>query len=233
MGNAGNNSVISRARRRTLRVGRRLIGKTASRPTNRHSLVGRSDLWAEKRRFQFEFLSSRGMRPEHRLLDIGCGTLRGGIPLIEYLETGHYAGIEARGETLDEGRKELAEAGLEHKQPLLICAADPSQLQFENPIDIAWAFSVLIHMPDEVVNSYMALVARVLGDGGEFYANVSLGERPEYEWQGFPVVTRRRESYQQWAAAHGLSLEELGTLETLGHQMGSGDHMVMLRFTRS
>ena len=57
-----------------------------------------------------------GLAPEHYLLDIGCGTLRGGIPLIAYLLNGHYFGIEMRADILDEGRTELAEAGLVGKR---------------------------------------------------------------------------------------------------------------------
>lgn len=186
-----------------------------------------------KRSFQFQFLTSRGLQPEHRLLDIGCGTLRGGIPLIEYLQTSHYTGVEARAEVLEEGRKELADSGLEHKHPLLIHAAHPAQIQPEAPFDFAWAFSVLIHMPDEVVDAYLGFVSDELAEDGEFYANVALGDRPEGEWQGFPVVFRPRATYERWAASHGLVVDDVGTLDTLGHQMGSGDRMMMLRFTRA
>lgn len=188
-----------------------------------------------KRRFQFEFLTSRGLRAEHRMLDIGCGTLRGGIPFIEYLESGHYIGVEARAEALDEGRGELAEAGLEHKQPLLINASDPAQVRLDAPVDVAWGFSVLFHMPDEVVNAYMDSVAGGLAGAGSFYANVNIGDRDEGEWQGFPVVWRPREFYENLATHHGLDMSDLGSLNALGHRSGipSSDQQVMLRFTRA
>jgi cyclopropane fatty-acyl-phospholipid synthase-like methyltransferase len=200
----------------------------------RHALVGPPHLWAKKRRFQFDFLTSHGLRPGHRLLDIGCGALRGGIPLIEYLETGHYAGVEARAAVLAEGREELAKSGLEHNHPLLIHAADPAQIQLEDPFDFAWAFSVLYHMPDEVVDAYLRLISESLAAGGEFYANVQLSEQPrEGSWQGFPVLSRRRDFYQRLAASHGLRVSDVGTLESLGHQLGAGDNEMMLRFTRA
>jgi len=187
-----------------------------------------------KRTFQFEFLTSHGLRTDHRLLDIGCGTLRGGIPFIEYLEPGHYVGIEARAEVLDEGRKELMDAGLEYKRPLLIHASDPAQVQLEVPVDIAWAFSVLFHMPDEVVDAYLGLVASGLTDGGYFYANVNLGDRHEGEWQGFPVLWRSWEFYERLAASHRLAMSDVGRLNELGHRSGSfsQDQQMMLRFTR-
>ena len=62
-------------------------------PSERHSLVGPAHLWEIKRAFQIQFLQSVGLTPDQYLLDMGCGTLRGGIPIIKYLEPGHYYGI--------------------------------------------------------------------------------------------------------------------------------------------
>jgi cyclopropane fatty-acyl-phospholipid synthase-like methyltransferase len=83
----------------------------------RHALVGPGDLWESKRRFQIEFLLKQGLLPHHRLLDFGCGTLRGGIPLIEYLNDGNYVGLDVRLETLKEACLELEESGLASKNP--------------------------------------------------------------------------------------------------------------------
>jgi cyclopropane fatty-acyl-phospholipid synthase-like methyltransferase len=188
-----------------------------------------------KRRFQFEFLRSRGLRSDQRLLDIGCGTLRGGIPLIDYLQEGGYVGIEARANVLDEGRKELREAGLDAKRPILIHAADLAEVRLETPVDVAWAFSVLIHMTDEIADTCMDLVDRSLTSDGEFYANVQVGERSDRKWFQFPLVSRPHEFYVSLAADHGLEVSDLGTLHALGHRSGSPaqDGHRMLRFTRA
>lgn len=45
-------------------------------PVDRREMVGVPHLWTVKRRFQVEFLRDRGLEPDHRLLDVGCGTLR-------------------------------------------------------------------------------------------------------------------------------------------------------------
>ncbi len=215
-------------------AGRRRVFRMTSRTSARHALVGPPKLWEVKRRFQFEFLTSSGLRPEHRLLDIGCGALRGGIPLIHYLETGHYTGIEARENVLEEGRKELAEAGLENKSPTLIHTDDPAQVHLEARVQIAWAFSVLIHMPDEVVDSCFGLVDRELTSDGRFYANVMLGARAEGRWQEFPVLSRPRDLYESMAARHGLAMSDLGALNTLGWPGESqGGNGTMLCFSRA
>src|SRR5215475_8544809 len=99
---------------RTLR--KRFKWWLASPAERRHSLVGPMRGWQKKRDFQIFFLKQMGLQPAHYLLDIGCGTLRGGIPLIDYLDPGHYFGVEVRPLVLEEAAKELGEAGLEHKQ---------------------------------------------------------------------------------------------------------------------
>lgn len=86
----------------------------------RNSLVGPGHLWKMKRDFQIRFLKSVGMTPEHYVLDFGCGVLRGGLPIIEYLNEGHYYGIESRKAALDEGMKALQDAGLETKVQLFL-----------------------------------------------------------------------------------------------------------------
>lgn len=231
-------SVMTRARERALWAGREFRRKlrpklTARSSTRRAALRGPPDEWAVQRRVQFEFLTSHGLLPEHRLIDIGCGTLCGGIPLIEYLETGHYTGVEARMAVLKEGRKELAEAGLEHKHPLLIHAADPAQIELKAPFDVAWAFMVLIHMSDEIVDAYLRFVSQRMAESGEFYANAALGDHVHGKWQGFPVLSRPLEFYQRSASSHGLSVSELGTLASLSDRIKRGGSTTMLRFTHA
>jgi SAM-dependent methyltransferase len=190
----------------------------ASDPATRHALVGPPDLWQMKRRFQIEFLRSAGLEPRHRLLDLGCGTLRGGIPLIEYLAPGHYAGVEVRRDVLDEGRRELLESGLGERSPQLVHCPRIAELDLGRRFDVAWAFAVLIHMDDTVLDDAIAAIARHLDDGGVFYATANVGSEPAGEWQGFPVVHREAAFYADVFGRHGLVVADIGPLTSFGHQ---------------
>ena len=55
---------------------------------------------------QFRLLCSLGLRAHHQVLDLGCGSLRAGRFLINYLEPGNYCGIEPNKWLIDEGIKE-------------------------------------------------------------------------------------------------------------------------------
>lgn len=183
----------------------------------RHALVGPADLWEMKRRFQIDFLRRAGLLPHHRLLDLGCGTLRGGIPLIDHLAAGNYAGVEVRGEVLDEGRRELAESGLAGKAPQLVHCSRLTELDLGRTFDVAWAFAVLIHMDDHILDDAVAAVARHLVPDGVFYATANVGAEPAGTWQGFPVVHREAAHYAEVFGRHGLALEDLGSLASFGH----------------
>ena len=200
----------------------------------RHSLVGSAAVWKMKRDFQIQFLKDMKLKPEHYLLDLGSGTLRGGIPLIGWLQDGHYFGVEVRARALEEGRKELREAGLEGKNPTLLLSPDISRLTIDRTFDYVWAFSVLIHMTDEILDDTLAFVAKHLSDQGVFYANVNIGDNSRKgRWRGFPVVWRSFEFYSQACANNGLRVIDLGSLRSLGHVSKAKDRQRMLSITKS
>lgn len=206
----------------------------ASREARRHAAVGNPRLWRMKREFQIEFLKRMGLEPGETLLDLGCGTLRGGLPVIAYLEPGHYCGVDVRPEVLEEARAELAEASLAHKAPALVHALELGALELGRRFDWVWAFSVLIHMDDATLERALACVARHLAPQGAFYANVRCeGAAEERLWQGFPVVTRAVDVYRAAAARHGFTLRDLGSLSGLGHVSGEPDqdrqHMLLFQ----
>ena len=61
--------------------------------------------WEEIGRLQFEYLRRQGLRPQHLLLDVGCGALRGGIHFVRYLEESHYCGIDINASLVEAGRR--------------------------------------------------------------------------------------------------------------------------------
>lgn len=131
---------------------------------------------------------------------------------------------------LDEGRRELREAGLEGKNPTLLLSPDISQLSVERTFDYIWAFSVLVHMNDQILDDTLDFVRRHLSGDGVFYANVDIGKGEEGNWQGFPTVARTSVFYRQACAANGLVVTDLGPLKELGHlaRVESQDNQRML-----
>ena len=90
-------------------------GEAGVRQVGHRAYVG--GLWDEMGRLQFDFLARRGLRPAHYPLDVGCGSLRGGVHFIAYLEEGHYLGLEKEPALLEGGVQELGEELFLRKRP--------------------------------------------------------------------------------------------------------------------
>ncbi len=201
----------------------------------RHALIGSGRVWEAKRNWQIAFLRDQGLTSSDTFVDIGCGTLRGGIPIIEMLDRGHYTGIEVRPHILEEAKAELAVHPVAvSKAPKLILSDGFPTLGRLGPFDWAWAFAALIHMTDAIVEECFQFVGRELSESGTFCANVNIGEDADRRTRaGFPVVTRTKQFYQDLALAAGLATVDLGTLSSLGHNLGvGGDFHHMFRFSR-
>jgi SAM-dependent methyltransferase len=211
------------------RVERRLRRRFPSRAQKRHELVGPAHVWREKRDFQIAFLRGNGLLPASTLLDIGCGTLRGGVPIIEYLDSGNYTGVDVRSDIEAEARSELREHALDDKRPHLLYGADIATVDLETHFDFAWAHSVLFHMTDEHLDACLAFVRRHLQTDGVFFANVRLGEHPSDTWREFPLVWRTLDAYRRAASIAGLSVDDLGTVGGLGYELTLGEDHNMLR----
>jgi cyclopropane fatty-acyl-phospholipid synthase-like methyltransferase len=216
-------------------VKRKIVTFFQTPQEKRHALVGPAKLWKMKQDFQINFLKSQGLQPNQKLMDVGCGTLRGGIPLINYLEKGNYYGIEVRNTVLEEGRKELKEHDLERKEPHLIAFSEFNEISLNAKLDVMLAFSVLIHMEDTIVEKCIEFVSKQLENNGTFYANVNLVSHQDSNWQGFPVVFRTLEFYEALASKNNLKVTTIGNLGELGHISGQelGDKQVMLAFKKA
>jgi hypothetical protein len=72
-------------------------------------------LWDQLGQLQFDYMIREGLKPHHKLLDIGCGSLRGGIHFIRYLDAGNYIGTDPNMSLLDAGYEiELGSSGLKN-----------------------------------------------------------------------------------------------------------------------
>jgi SAM-dependent methyltransferase len=139
-------------------------------------------LWGPMGRLQLDFLVARGLRPDARLLDVGCGPLRGGIHFVDYLDAGNYYGIDINESLLDAGYDVELPAVLRAKLPRdrLRCT-DRFDCDFGVSFDFAIAQSLFTHIPLNDIRLCLYRVARVLKVGGSFFA--TFFEAPP----GFPV----------------------------------------------
>jgi hypothetical protein len=80
----------------------------AAEMMSRHGFLGVPvETFAEAGRRQRDALLAEGLRPDSRVLDIGCGCLRAAYWLIHYLDPGCYHGIEPARVRVEHGLRHL------------------------------------------------------------------------------------------------------------------------------
>ncbi|XP_009147278.1 uncharacterized protein LOC103870856 [Brassica rapa] len=103
----------------------------------------------------FEFLAqSSNLKPNSRVLEIGCGTLRVGLHFIRYLNPTHFHCLEKDELSLMAAlRYELPSQGLLHKRPRILRGDDMefSKFGLDTSYDLIYASAVFLHMPDKLV----------------------------------------------------------------------------------
>lgn len=130
-------------------------------------------LWEEIGQLQMNFLRSWGLKPSDRILDIGCGSLRAGVKLVEYLDVGNYFGTDINQSLLDAGYDlELKHVGLEHKLPRdhLICDGDFQFSRLPGSFRFALAQSLFTHLPANHIQLCLARLAPSVEPNGVFFA---------------------------------------------------------------
>jgi 2-polyprenyl-3-methyl-5-hydroxy-6-metoxy-1,4-benzoquinol methylase len=180
--------------------------------------------WDEHRRFQMEIIQREGLKPSSHVMEIGCGPLTLGIPLMQWLDKGHYTGLDVRPAVLGVAHGQVAKAQLAGKNPRLLFSEDfgASELGEAERFEIVWSFSVLFHLTDELLEACFAQVARRLSPDGAYVANIN-AEMPESTWLQFPFNRRDPAFYGAIAGRHGLRMTERGTLESLGFRLDASE----------
>ena len=132
------------------------------------SFVG--GMWEELGKLQFDFLIESGLKPNHKLLDIGCGSLRGGLHYVKYLDEGNYFGLDINKSLIDAGKIELEEANLTNKHPNLIVDDKFSFDKFNSKFDFMISVSVFTHLPMNIIVRCLNNARESLSPNGLYYA---------------------------------------------------------------
>ena len=118
---------------------------------------------------QFEFLFDLGMREYHRILDIGCGSLRLGRHIIPWLMPGRYYGLEPNREIVIAGLQQHFGSGedgeiVRCKQPSFAYNADFDFSFIGEPVDFMMAHSIASHTGVTEIEKLFTAVASACHD---------------------------------------------------------------------
>lgn len=184
---------------------------------NYRSYVGPEDLYDVMGGLQFVVLYELGLRENHTLLDIGCGSLRAGRLFIPYLNPSKYFGIEPFKTLVADGiANNLGDSIYDVKTPnfrfndqfTFAFRGDAPQKGF----DYILAQSIFSHATRSQIAICMHCAAEVMHKNSIFvatYFNATNGEDIDYptEWT-YPSVVRHPYLFMKKVANKvGLTLD--------------------------
>ena len=173
--------------------------------------------WLELGQLQFDYAVSHGLKPDMRMLEVGCGNLRAGRLFIEYLDAGHYYGLDISPDILLGAQDTIADYDLAAKLPHLTLVKN-LRLHFlpDAMFDFAHAHSVFSHSPIEVIDECLAHVGRILAPGGFFDFTFDRTEGAEHHVLHEDFYYRT-ETLIALAAKHGLEATFMADWDATGH----------------
>ncbi|MGH3319215.1 MAG: class I SAM-dependent methyltransferase [Streptosporangiaceae bacterium] len=174
--------------------------------------------WLALGKMQFDYLVDHGLKPGDRVLEIGCGNLRAGWRLIEYLDAGHFYGVDISPDILTSAQETIARFGLQDKLPHLTPVRDLT-LSFlpAGYFTVVHAHSVFSHSPVEVIDECLARIGRVMEADGffDFTFDRTDGEEHHVLREDFYY---RTDTLIRLAEGHGLEARLMNDWECLPHR---------------
>lgn len=168
----------------------------------------------EEGKSQLEILISLGCKPHHRVLEIGCGALVAGFPIMQYLDAGNYTGIDPN-KWLIESTLKLPEvtAVVVEKRPKFFPRAD-----FRTGVDAKFDFiishSILSHASSDQLTDFLVATAQQLTEGGVLAASIRLAEGNDV---GSPGSARHGASFSEWQYPGVSWFKQADVLERARH----------------
>lgn len=145
-------------------------------------------------RVQLELLKLEGLEEKDYVLEIGFGALMSSIPIMSFLEVGHYAGIDPNRWLMD-ASLQIPENQLVvcERQPIFIHNDDFDGSSLGITFDYIYAHSIMSHAAHWQLPLFLKQCAKVLKDQGKVIFSIRLTEKNEYKCEGDDFETHADE----------------------------------------
>jgi cyclopropane fatty-acyl-phospholipid synthase-like methyltransferase len=171
--------------------------------------VGDPSSWSKRGALILELLVECGMTHTSHVLNIGCGNLSEGTPIIRMLEPGRYVGIEPNGW--------LVEAALERdpsildRDPEFLWRTDFDASELGRTFDFVVSHSVLSHCAHWQLPQFLTATRKVVNEGAVMLASFRNDQYNSH--------------HEEWVYP-GVSTFRLPLVQALGWQCGWHVEMV-------
>lgn len=134
---------------------------------------------------QLEILKMDGLRPEMKVLEIGCGCLSAGIPIMQAIEVGNYVGIEPNQWLIDAASQvEPWRQIISQSQPTFLAVTDFDASSTGKKFDRIVAHSVLAHCSYNQMITLLENIRKVISSDGRAVISFRAAEGNAYGSSG-------------------------------------------------
>jgi hypothetical protein len=157
-------------------------------------------------RQQLILLLMAGLEPHSTVLDLGCGVLRAGYWLIQFLDPHCYYGIEPHRERLETGRTFILEPDTERlKQPRFDTNPEFDSGVFDVKFDFFLAYSIWTHASKPQIETMLDNFLRDSKPGAVFLTSILPAVWPRHDYRGKRWFGTSHESDQPGCIRHSLN----------------------------
>lgn len=183
-------------------------------PGSRHyrAFIGATQTYDIFAHMQFSLMTLLGLRQEHTLLDIGCGSLRAGKLFLVYLLPDRYFGIEPEQWLVEEGiANEIGRELAARKRPKFQYSAEFPCSSFGVQFDFIIAQSIFSHASEAQIRKCLAEARASMKNTSMFAASFVEGNE-DYagtEWVYPGTIRYRAKTIERFAKEAGLDCRRL------------------------
>lgn len=118
----------------------------------------------------YTYLIEQGLKPEHVLLDVGCGACRTAQRIVPYLNSKNYYGLDRMPELIEYGLNEVFEQQVVlNKEPKFSVNPDFNFDFVDKIVDFVWCQSLMSHLDISDIKKCLNNVKRVCNSNTKIY----------------------------------------------------------------
>lgn len=142
-------------------------------------------LWDTVGPLQYNYLLKEELKPEHKLLDVCCGSFRVGRFLINYLEKNNYFGFDANSQLIDAGIKNVLSQldnlneKIDFSTQIKTLRIDDNLIDYANiydKMDYIWIHAVADHIQPEIFLKHLCEMSKIMHNSTKMYVTIFLDE---------------------------------------------------------
>lgn len=171
--------------------------------------VGDPRSWELRGKLILEFLWENGLMANHNVLDIGCGNLSEGAPLIRALDPGRFVGIEPGGWLVEAALEEMPD--LLDRDPEFLWRTDFDASELDRRFDFIVSHSVLSHCAHHQLDELLVNTRKVVDEGAVFLCSYRADQFNSWakSFQYPDHTTFRLQTVQAAGYHHGWRVEPM------------------------